>query len=383
MSTFSLSGQHLDFNTLSKIIQDNEELGFPEMAPAMPSTPATALPAGTQQMPRAYLKAQVVNYGPETKQKVIRLALLLLIHAQLAKGSQSPVQAATLHRLLAFYNREVYPIVYRYGTDNSRLAQLCQPLLLSGKVRFQGYPLKAGEVAEMFSWPALPLSLEEIQALLAEPVFSWAQVADLFLNLKPLVNWFIYFDVAFNQVLPDNESELHRALHELTKYLEEGEQALEQDINGIANEHALHAALANLALSLQEAIVQLVKLNEVLLAGLEAMVEPPATATFALAQEMAQLLALQAPKPVIETEEKFSTLLLLGTLNNLLVQAEHLAALVFWSFIQAEAISGEFLDSSTIQVYQQAGLFVPEETVNDQLEKIADFIQTHFPVSAA
>ena len=63
--------------------------------------------------------------------------------------------------------------------------------------------------------------------------------------------------------------------------------------------------------------------------------------------------------------------------------AQTLVALVFRSFLQADAISGDFLESSTLRVYQQAGLFVPEETVNDQLEKIADFIKTHIPVGAA
>jgi hypothetical protein len=382
MATFTLSGKHLDFNTLTKVFQEKQTLELAdEVAGSRQPAPADLqLPA--LERSRAYLEAQVVTYGPETEEKITRLALLLLIHSQLQQDGPAAAKS-TLQRLLAYYNREVYPLVFRFGSDTPRLAQLCQPLLLSGRVRFQGYPLKAAEVAEMFSWQALPLPASEVQALLARPVFSWAQTADLLMTLQPLVNWYIYFDAVFSQVLPDSNTELHLSLRELIKYLKEGQQALEQEINGAAPTLSLHTALANLALTLQEAISNLVKLNQVLLAGLESMVEPPATTTFALTQQINQLIGLQAPKPVIATQETFSTLLIQDTLSRLMAPAQTLVALVFRSFLQADAISGDFLESSTLRVYQQAGLFVPEETVNDQLEKIADFIKTHIPVGAA
>jgi Aromatic amino acid lyase len=381
MASFYLSGKALDLDTLARAFSARHTLEVPDEGWAATPAPGAVQPAGARELAQAYLAAQVVNYGPETDEKIIRLALLLLVHAQL--GQPGPVQKGTLQRLLAFYNREVYPVVYRNGSDATRLAQLCQPLVLAGKVRFQTYPLKAAEVAEMFSWPALPLTSAEIQALLGRPVFSWAQTADLLMDLKPLTNWFIYFDAVFGQVLPEDHGPLHVSLRDLVKNLEETQQALEQDFNGQEPAGSLHTALANLALSLQDALQQLARLLRVLLAGLETMVEPPATATFASALDLAQLAGLQAPKPVIAPEENFSTFLLLETLRNLMGPAQHLAALAFWSFVQADALMGDFLESSTLQAYQQAGLFVPEETVTEQLEKIANFIQTHIPVGAA
>jgi hypothetical protein len=383
MASFTLHGGTLDFDTLAMAFQSRQSLELTEEILArLPATPAE-LSAGAQELSRAYLQAQAVNYGPETDEKTIRLALLLLIHTQLRQAGQGPTQKSTFQRLLAFYNREVYPVVSRYGSDATRLAQLCQPLLLAGGVRFQTYPLKAAEVAEMFSWQALPLAPAQLQALLAAPVFSWAQTAALLMELKPLTNWFVYFDAVFAQVLPEGNQELHLALRDVIRHLAETQQALEQAINGQEPTLSLHTALANLALALQQAIAHIVQLDQVLLAGLETMVEPPATTTFALSQEMAQLIGLQAPKPVIAPEENFSTLLILETLERLLAQAQPLVSLVFWSFIQADVLSGDFLESSTLQVYQQAGLFVPEETVNEQLEKITTFIQNHTPVGAA
>ena len=383
MATFTLSGKHLDFNTLSKVFQEKQTLALPAEVTASRQTAPADVQLPALERSRAYLEAQVVTYGPETEEKITRLALLLLLHSQLQQDSPAAATAGTLQRLLAYYNREVYPLVLSFGADTPRLAQLCQPLLLSGRVRFQGYPLKAAEVAEMFSWQALPLPAPQVQALLARPVFSWAQAADLLMTLQPLVNWFIYFDAVFSQVLPDSNTELHLSLRELIKYLKEGQQALEQEINGTSPTLSLHTALANLALTLQESIGNLVNLNQVLLAGLEAMVEPPATTTFALSRELNQLIGLQAPKPVIATQETFSTFLILDTVSRLMAPAQTLVALVFRSFLQADAISGDFLESSTLRVYQQAGLFVPEETVPEQLEKITDFIQNHIPVGAA
>jgi hypothetical protein len=274
-------------------------------------------------------------------------------------------------------------VVLRYGADTTRLAQLCQPLVLSGKVRFQGYPLKAAEVAEMFSWQALPLTSAQVQPLLAEPVFSWAQTADVLMNLKPLINWFIYFDAVFGQVLPASNTGLHRSLRELIQIQDQVQQVLEQQINRQQTGLPLEAALAGLARSLPQALGLLAGLAQVLLEGLETMVEPPTTTTFALAIEMSQRIALQAPQAAPAAPPHLATTLTLEALTQQVALAQTLAGLVFWSFIQADALSGDFLESSTLRTYQQAGLFVPEETVHEQLNKVADFIQTHIPLGAS
>lgn len=379
MASFTLDGSYLDYATLSRVFWEKQTLEL--SAKATDSSPAVAdLPAAGE-MSRTYLEAQVVTYGPETEEKIIRLALLLLVHAQLRQGGQQAGQTATLQRLLAFYNREVYPVVLGFGADTSRLAQLCQPLLLAGKVRFQGYPLKASEVAEMFSWSPVPLTAPEVQSLLNQPVFSWAQASDLLMNLKPLTNWFIYYDAVFSRILPDSNADLHRALKALIQDLDQVQQALEAAVNGEKESTTLQVALANLAQNLPQVLEHLSTLGQILLDGLETMVEPPATATYTLARELGRQISLQAVAGLIREPQPLT--LLLAQLSQQLFWSQSLANLVFWSFLQADVISGDFLESSTLQAYQQAGLFVPEETVNDQLVKIAEFIQTHTPISAA
>lgn len=383
MATFPLSGTHLDFDTLAQVFQSKQTLELSEQALSRSAGSPADLPAGARELTRAWLEAQAVNYGPETEENIIRLALLLLIHSQLTKAEAGAVEKTTLQRLLAFYNREVYPVVLRFGSDTTRLAQLCQPLLLSGKVRFQGYPLKAAEVSEMFSWTAPPLTPAQVQALLAEPVFSWAQTADVLMNLKPLTNWFIYFDAVFGHVLPDSNTDLHRSLRDLIKLQEQVQQALEQEINRQEKSVPSDAALAGLARALPQALGLLADLAQVLLGGLETMVEPPTTATFTLAIELTQRIALQAAYSAPAGPPSLAASLTLEKLSQQTSLAQTLASLVFWSFIQADALSGDFLESSTIRTYQQAGLFVPEETVTEQLNKVADFIQTHIPVGAS
>lgn len=383
MANFLLTGDALHFDTLSQAFQAKSSLELDQSLLNQASLGSENLPDSNVDRSRNYLQAQAVTTGPETAENIIRLTLLLLINSQVRNNTAFPAAKATLQRLLAFYNREVYPVVLQEGSDTSRLAQLCLPLILSGQVRFQGYPLKASEVSEMFSWPALPLVAGEVQGLLAPPAFSWAQAASLLMHLKPLTNWYIYFDAVFAQVLPGGNDELHRSLRELTKFLRETQQAWEEEVNAIPSPLPLHTALANLALTLQEVIQHLTQLNQVLLEGLEAMLEPPATLTFLQARETGRLLALKAAKPAIVSDEKFSTFLLLDTTEGFLTLARELASLVFWSFVQADAVSGDFLESSTLRTYQEAGLFVPEETVNEQLAKVRDFIQNHIPISAA
>jgi hypothetical protein len=234
----------------------------------------------------------------------------------------------------------------------------------------------------MFSWQALPLTSGQVQALLAAPVFSWAQTADVLMHLKPLTNWFIYFDAVFGQVLPGSNAALHQSLRDLIRIQAEVQQALEQQINSQGHGVALEQALERLALVLPQTLRLLADLQQVLLQGLETMVEPPVTATFAWAADMARRLHVQASPPSPAGQSGLDASLMLESLAQQLTYAHTLAGLVFWSFIQADALSGDFLESSTLQTYQQAGLFVAEETANEQLEKISDFIQTHIPVGA-
>ncbi|GAB3813194.1 histidine ammonia-lyase [Pontibacter rugosus] len=107
--------------------------------------------------------------GDEVPQEIVKLMLLLKIQS-LSYG-HSGVQLQTVKRLIDFYNREVYPVVYQQGSlgasgDLAPLAHLCLPLLGLGEVQFQEYKLASEHVLEMFSWEPISLKAKEGLALL-------------------------------------------------------------------------------------------------------------------------------------------------------------------------------------------------------------------------
>ena len=81
------------------------------------------------------------------------------------------MQLQTVKRLIDFYNRDIYPIVYQQGSlgasgDLAPLAHLCLPLIGLGEVYYQGYRLGSRHVLEMFSWEPIALQAKEGLALL-------------------------------------------------------------------------------------------------------------------------------------------------------------------------------------------------------------------------
>ncbi|MDX5418859.1 MAG: aromatic amino acid ammonia-lyase, partial [Hymenobacteraceae bacterium] len=112
-------------------------------------------PADLEQLQRNLMMSHACGTGEEVPQEVVKLMLLLKIQS-LAYG-HSGVQLKTVKRLIDFYNRDIYPVVYQQGSlgasgDLAPLAHLCLPLIGLGEVHFQGYKLASEHVLEMFSW---------------------------------------------------------------------------------------------------------------------------------------------------------------------------------------------------------------------------------------
>lgn len=127
------------------------------------------------------LLAYAVGTGPEVPAPLVRRMLLLLAH----RLSQGPAGGAlaTVRRLLDFYNREVWPVVYEQGAlgagnDQIPLAHLALPLLGLGEVNYQGYRLAAADVLELFGWAPLVLSAHEALALLGGNQFGLAYATE-------------------------------------------------------------------------------------------------------------------------------------------------------------------------------------------------------------
>jgi histidine ammonia-lyase len=107
--------------------------------------------------------------GPVVKSDIVRLMLLLKIHA-LSLG-KSGVQVETVQRLIDFFNEGISPVVYEQGSlgasgDLAPLAHLVLPLLGMGEVIFEGKTYNSGFILEKFGWKPLELKSKEGLALL-------------------------------------------------------------------------------------------------------------------------------------------------------------------------------------------------------------------------
>jgi histidine ammonia-lyase len=134
-------------------------------------------PKQRRQLQLNLLMSHACGTGEEVPEEVVRL--MLLLKAQSLSYGHSGVQVATVQRLLDFYNREMYPVVYQQGSlgasgDLAPLAHLCLPLLGMGEVNYQGYRLAAADALSLFSWPPIELEAKEGLALLNGTQFMLA-----------------------------------------------------------------------------------------------------------------------------------------------------------------------------------------------------------------
>jgi len=107
--------------------------------------------------------------GEEILPEIVRLMLFLKIQS-LSYGN-SGVQLATVQRLMDFYNEDVLPVVYNYGSlgasgDLAPLAHLSLPLLGLGEVNYKGGRYKSDEILSKFGWDPIDLKSKEGLALL-------------------------------------------------------------------------------------------------------------------------------------------------------------------------------------------------------------------------
>ena len=107
--------------------------------------------------------------GPIVREDIVRLMLLLKIHA-LSLG-KSGVQVATIQRLIDFFNEGICPVVYEQGSlgasgDLAPLAHLVLPLLGMGEVIYKGKISEASVILNKFGWSPVELKSKEGLALL-------------------------------------------------------------------------------------------------------------------------------------------------------------------------------------------------------------------------
>jgi histidine ammonia-lyase len=97
--------------------------------------------------------------------------LMLLLKVQSLSYGHSAVQVETVQRLIDFFNHDVIPVVYEYGSlgasgDLAPLAHLSLPLLGLGEVWFEGKKQETAAIMAKFGWEPIELKSKEGLALL-------------------------------------------------------------------------------------------------------------------------------------------------------------------------------------------------------------------------
>jgi histidine ammonia-lyase len=107
--------------------------------------------------------------GEEVPQEIVRLMMFLKIQS-LAYGN-SGVQVGTVQRIADYFNHNIIPIVYQYGSlgasgDLAPLAHLSLPLIGEGEVHYRGKKMETREVLKKLGWEPVELQSKEGLALL-------------------------------------------------------------------------------------------------------------------------------------------------------------------------------------------------------------------------
>lgn len=135
------------------------------------------------------VRSHACGVGEEVPQEVVKLMLLLKIQG-LSYG-HSGVQLDTVQRLVDFYNKGIYPVIYQQGSlgasgDLAPLAHLVLPLIGAGEVHYQGNKISGQELNKKLNWKPIQLQSKEGLALLNGTQFMAAYGVHHLIRLKKL-----------------------------------------------------------------------------------------------------------------------------------------------------------------------------------------------------
>jgi len=127
--------------------------------------------------------------GNEVSQELVKIMILLKI--QSVSYGHSGVQLTTVERLIDFFNNDILPVVYEYGSlgasgDLAPLAHMCLPMLGLGEVNFKGEKISGADLLEKMNWEPIGLRSKEGLALLNGTQFMSAHGVNLTLKVWKL-----------------------------------------------------------------------------------------------------------------------------------------------------------------------------------------------------
>jgi histidine ammonia-lyase len=168
----------LTLGALVALLRSAEAVRLAPEAALPPTAPLTVGHLAPE--PAGLLTALAVGTGPELPAALVRRMLLL---AAYRLGRADAAAGPVVRRLLDFFNREVWPVVYEQGSlgagcDQVPLAHLGLPLAGLGEVNYQGYHLAAADVLGLFGWELPPISPALALGLLSGSDFTLAYATE-------------------------------------------------------------------------------------------------------------------------------------------------------------------------------------------------------------
>ncbi|MCF8224607.1 MAG: histidine ammonia-lyase [Bacteroidales bacterium] len=147
-TTESLYGINTGFGSLHNQIISEEDLGL---------------------LQKNLVMSHACGTGDQVPGEIVKLMLFLKLQS-LSYGN-SGVQIKTVERLIDFYNNDILPVIYQYGSlgasgDLAPLAHLSLPLIGMGEVYMKGNIVPAQEMLQRYNWTPIELQSKEGLALL-------------------------------------------------------------------------------------------------------------------------------------------------------------------------------------------------------------------------
>ncbi len=138
------------------------------------------------------IKSHACGVGERVPNDIVKIMMLLKIQS-LSYG-YSGCKLETVQRLVAFFNNEIYPVVYKQGSlgasgDLVPLAHMCLPLVGLGEVEYLGKIMSGEEILRRKRWKAIELSSKEGLALLNGTQNMSAFAVWSILNAERLSRW--------------------------------------------------------------------------------------------------------------------------------------------------------------------------------------------------
>ncbi len=160
--------------------------------------------------------------GDEIPQEIVKIMILLKVQS-LSYG-HSGVQLSTVERLINFFNNDILPVIYQYGSlgasgDLSPLAHMCLPMIGMGEVNYQGERLSGEDLLKKMNWESIELKSKEGLALLNGTQFMSAYGVYLILKVWKLSQLADIISAVSLEAFDGRIEPFHDSVHQVRHHL--------------------------------------------------------------------------------------------------------------------------------------------------------------------